>query len=571
LAICDGIRGTEPGTQRQYDLAFERWRLFLDGRRQPEVVYFQNIPRQVQVVLLQVFATWIREHTKLQSITGTFSGVRNALVRVGARVDAFEDPNVGLARKHFRKASRESSENLVQRAPVCGQFIVYIKAEMIRIREAPRVTVAVKLKAMCTYLASVFMWNFGTRFCNVGGNPENSDKHAIRLKDVTFEVDGEMLCVDEFWVFVRDQQWDPLAHRDAIVNSVSCLVVILHSSKVWKAAGRTEVLERGVSGSEGDFFFAALVMWLVSDSGRSCQPGRYRPDDLLFGTEHSKVTVSGIMVYTRVLQRKDMTEAVKTAARSLKLDPAVFSVYSLRIGAATQMTGCGVPQEAISRMLDHAPNSESTQIYQRTTGHETRPLMRPIDDGFSLEDIRRVHDRRRRGPSMPVTERGIESPVECDRSLDDLHRVPGRLGTSEDTIADIPSPPPEETGALAPPTRDGYSPEERALAADMGWRYPSYEAGSTSDVLDILLEVQDSPPMSATERFLAHLDEYDRSLNECNCSLDTCIVCQNQRGVDAWLENFYNRTEGPVDDGYRPMPPLPPQRKNSDGEDNVRG
>mgnify|MGYP000644810573 FL=1 len=60
------------------------------------------------------------------------------------------------------------------------------------------------------------MWNFGTRYCNVGSNLDNGSKHAVKFKDVAFEVDGFMLQIDEFYGIVFHKRLNPVDHREAI-------------------------------------------------------------------------------------------------------------------------------------------------------------------------------------------------------------------------------------------------------------------------------------------------------------------------------------------------------------------
>ncbi len=207
------------------------------------------------------------------------------------------------------------------------------------------------------------------------------------------------------------------------------------------------LLTRGELGSASDYFFSSLIMWMVADSGKSCDHDKYRPLDMLFSMEHSK----GCRVYSRVLQRKDMSTAIKGAAIFFHLDPVAFSVYSLRIGAATLLTDVGADDNTVSRMLDHVEGSTATRIYQRSVGRDIRPLTVNTEEGFGI---------------------------------DDLHRVLGRVRTREDVIAGIPWPPPgfdhfAYTGPLVPPTWEGPSPADVTLAAKLTLKYPPYNAGPT--------------------------------------------------------------------------------------------
>jgi hypothetical protein len=387
----DTVCGTAIGTQVGYDLAFERWRTFLTNRDQLDRLYLWGLPIRVQKLVVVRFALSLEKEEGLRDITGTMSGVRDAFIRVGAGVEVFGDACMGRVKTHVRKSGRESSKGHLQRLPVCGQFLVFLKEEMLGILSRPMSTVAEQLRSKCTYLASVFMWNYATRFCNVGANPMTNDEHAIRLEDVEFEVGEYKLRVDEFWDFIGDQSWDPIVNRKEIIGSISVLIFSLHSSKIWKTRGRTEVLTKGAEGSEGEFFFSHLVMWIIVESGRSCLVGRYSPSDLLFASAHSKSLSSGQYEYTRKLQRSDITQAMKRAAIALGLNEKSFSAYSLRIGAISQMTGLGMEQSAIQRMCDHTEGSTSTERYQHSNGREIRPLMREVDDGLSLSDVLRLH------------------------------------------------------------------------------------------------------------------------------------------------------------------------------------
>jgi len=84
-------------------------------------------------------------------------------------------------------------------------------------------------------------------------------------------------------------------------------------------------------------------------------------------------------------------------------------------------------QGNVSCMLDHVVNSEATQIYQRGNERELRLLMCGIDEGLSLEDIRRIHRGGRvsagtdtlTSVSVPAAEVSVvrkfcERVVECD-------------------------------------------------------------------------------------------------------------------------------------------------------------
>jgi hypothetical protein len=99
-----------------------------------------------------------------------------------------------------------------------------------------------RLKRAAVHLASVFMYKFGLRFGNVGDS-DNKGKHAIRRRDVVFEdLSGRRFNIPQYASFLKSVGcW---TCRKSVKERVICVVVFIHSSKVWRKIGRIKVIGR---------------------------------------------------------------------------------------------------------------------------------------------------------------------------------------------------------------------------------------------------------------------------------------------------------------------------------------
>ena len=131
-------------------------------------------------------------------------------MKVGADASIFSDPLVVVAKKAFREYSRVTSERRLlgkgkksgrPRLPACHAFLPVLKEWALEAGLSDRE----RGVRRASYLACVFMFNFGVRFSNVGHGGRIKDKHTVKRRDVVFEdVSGRRFNIPQYSLFLKE-------------------------------------------------------------------------------------------------------------------------------------------------------------------------------------------------------------------------------------------------------------------------------------------------------------------------------------------------------------------------------
>ena len=388
------ITGVEDSTRACYEKYWHYWPSFLKLRGQLRFLYLDLLDKKGKTCLLSLFVMWLREHWECSDskLDMVLSAVSYAFILAAQNVEIFSDPLVKKARKTNRASSRETSMKAFfgksAKLPATNEVLREIKkqANWNSDGECEPRQLAVFLRRRAAYLACMFCFNFGSRFCNVGRDEKHKGKHAIRRCDVVIEdIDGLRYSIPDFVAFLvskgvwhgRTPEW----RRAQLYVRVLALVVFIHSSKIRKKVGRVEVLGRRTS--EENEFLGELLEWLFFDSGHLIGSDQ---NELVFSWKYD----SGRRSYHTHLIRSWVSNAVKEAAKALGLDAARYSTHSLKRGAITDLMLNGEDDEVLRTFGDHSPNSSSTFLYQHATGRGSRPLLHASKGkGLTVKEIKR--------------------------------------------------------------------------------------------------------------------------------------------------------------------------------------
>jgi hypothetical protein len=421
LSNLSRIQGVSSGTNDNYRRAWPWWVEFLDSRNQLHIVFLVDISLSVSRIIVANFIIWLAEvKSKSESqIKTIFSGLRSAFLRAGEDVSIFADPLISYTKRAFAENPRDTSIRRLQglkgklRLPACFEFLVVLRDW---VRSSP---VNDSQSRLMIYLASVTMYNFGLRFCNVGYDSKVKGKHALRRQDVVFEdISDRRFNIPQYYEFLMELGvWHD---REAVKLRVTCLVIFFHSSKVRKKVGRVEVLgRRSVHEIQ---LLEDLAMWILFDSGLGCSSREgnlqdsYKADALVFSRSHCKVykTKGPTWLNARLL-RSEVSGGAKLAAAKLGLDPLYFSSHCFKIAAITDMATEGESVEVIRRLGDHATGSASTFLYQHPSGREMRPLLlASTERGLSVRDVRTICPIREHQISQDSSPEALVSLAEIE-------------------------------------------------------------------------------------------------------------------------------------------------------------
>ena len=124
--------------------------------------------------------------------------------------------------------------------------------------------------------------------------------------------------------------------------------------------------------------FIDMSSWALWTSGLGVETDsegeketKFEPEELFFARRHTK----GKTKYYAKLNRNEVVQATKEAAKRLGLNPKHFSSHSWKIASITDLVAQGEADATVRRLGDHAVGSASTFIYQRDSGRESRPLV----------------------------------------------------------------------------------------------------------------------------------------------------------------------------------------------------
>jgi hypothetical protein len=338
-------------------------------------------------LLVALFIVWLNNINGCSEnkVTTILSSIRNVFIKAGIDISPLSDPLTSLTKKTYRVTARDSSikklESSNTKLPATFEFLAIINSWK---DDTAHLKAGDQSRRLCTYIASKFCYNFATRFSNVGHVKINSDKHAIRRKDVVFEdVNGRRYKIPDYVEFLKQERLWPSVR--VILDRIVVIVIFIHSSKVRKKVGRVEILGR--RSKDEIMFLEELATWILF----SCNLGvdkelenEFDGDLMLFSRRY----FNGTRFYSAKLTRSDICIAIKFAASKLGLNPAFFSSHSWKKAGLTVMMLNGEKDEIIRTLGDHAPNSASTFLYQHASGREARPLLFASEsNGLTVRDI----------------------------------------------------------------------------------------------------------------------------------------------------------------------------------------
>ena len=430
-----GISGIEEGTSENYKRDWHFWPDFLAARDQLGYLFLDDLDTLDRSGLVSLFIIWLRKRIRCSDskITRILSGVRYAFVKAGVNVSCLEEPLVRLAKKTGRESARDISIRTLHsgdtKLPATFDFLLVLRAWKEEVELSP----GERSKRQCSFLASIFCFNFATRFGNVGNDPTAKGKHAIRRKDVVFEdVSNRRFNIPDYVEFlISEGVWPDV---NLILGRIVGIVIFIHSSKVRKKVGRVEVLGR--RSPEESLFLEELASWILFDCNLGTNPTIENDHDLLYDGDallFSRSYHNGRNFYYADLTRSNVADAIKLAATRLNLNKKAYSTHSWKKGGITNLVLNGQSDEVVRRFGDHAPDSASTFLYQHASGREARPLLYASrDEGLSVRDI---------NLACPLTEISYESlsPKSVIVPLADIEDTPVGVSALVDNVCEYVS------------------------------------------------------------------------------------------------------------------------------------
>ena len=405
----DCLHGVGPSVQSTYDKFWDMWIEFLTLRGSQELYLLkeEDIDPQCAQLLIGLFVVYLGRppHSKHAAQIGTVcSGVRNGFVKLGGRVELWESAMLKWAKQSHavsgKSAAAITDTNKKLAAP--AEFYPFIKS-----------VAGDTLAGIMVYLAVVFIYLTGVRYCNVGhtspftntntGAREPANKHSLTRGEVFFESDGRRLDVPSFYAHATS--FCSKADFDGIVDMIDAVVFKFESHKI--KGKRSLVIFQVFSGACGHLspaelaeqtYIRELIDWILFKSGHGCEPAganskAFEPAALVFSKIETVVRKSGPHVYRAELQRDKSTAAIKSAAEHFGLDPAQFSIYSVRHGAITELTETRTCSSVdIQSFAGHSIGSSATGRYQLFLDTGPRPAL--TGSQFTVQTLKRVAEVR---------------------------------------------------------------------------------------------------------------------------------------------------------------------------------
>ena len=412
LASLARIRPVESSTDATYAAAWRLWFTFLGARNQLQHVLLQHGSYTEKKTLLAVFAFWLQDVQRLSAarINQSLAGLRSMFIRLGEDSRLFSDDFIRATRRTLRLDAATSSRQRLQgirRVPLPPVLLYDLWKVAV---EAERISLSAGKHAWSILLAGSTMFNFGVRYSNVGSDVANG-RHAIRRKDAVIQgTDGRRYSLPAFQAFLRDSGL-LFSGENACLDHVEAVMLYFHSAKVHRIEGRVELARSDPNGPtqlretfSNNQYVRQLARWMLFYS-RLGHDGHQVAASEAGCAEDTPLFSRAVLVWSRHKRECDRVQRQSTAhlhrgtlVRALKLvgqnrgiDPRCLSTHSFKIGGITAMTAGGETQEAIRTFGDHAVGSASTFLYQRKTGHETRPLLLASRGrGLTVADVTRV-------------------------------------------------------------------------------------------------------------------------------------------------------------------------------------
>ena len=341
-------KGVTGGSSDQYQRQWKRWLGFLGtlpSSERPDNVLVEVHDENDKILILMAFVSYLVEELKIRGskeVGGVLSGLRFEWNRQCLPSAFFEDPRVGAAKQGSRLTTGEMREYAckskeTRKLPVCTEMVSWLRGKLF----AGSGYNAQGLYSKGVYLAAAVAFDMGLRPGNVRKVDGNlREDHCIRAGDMIFRIEclgvkehiggGEQirnyLSQEEGGRHVIDQD------RLSNVKGVGIQVVTSKTSHRMRAPIQSWEIMRGTVHEEA--LLEDLCEFMVVSGVREDEPfcSRWAPDR------------KGVM-RRKVVTAKDLSQAVKDAARAFGLPVENFSAKSLRSGFASQMSACGVPRE----------------------------------------------------------------------------------------------------------------------------------------------------------------------------------------------------------------------------------
>ena len=401
----DSLHGVGPGVQSAYDKSWDLWIRFLELRGSGGLYLLNatDIEPECARLLISLFAVYLGKppHSKNAVQIGTVcSGVRNGFVKLGGDSMLWEAAMLRWAKRSHAVSGKESSASIDAHKKLAApaEFYPYVRSILED-----------TLAGLMVYLAVVFIYLTGVRYCNVGhtapqtnantGARDLPNKHSLTRGEVFFESGGRRLNIPAFY-----EHAVATCDKNDVVGITAMVDAVVFKFESHKIAGKRSLVIFEVLPIEpSDLSEAALaeqvyvrelIEWILFKSGHGCEPegsavAGFEPNALVFSKIQTYVRQSGSHTHRAELQRDRASAAIKAAAVHFGFDPNKFSVYSVRHGAITDLTESRTCDTAdIQRFAGHSIGSSATRKYQLFLDSGPRPAL--ADPHFTVQSLKRV-------------------------------------------------------------------------------------------------------------------------------------------------------------------------------------
>ena len=346
-------RGVGKTTASDYELYLPRWTSFLASREFEGYDLLEGLSRTTRVVLLINFmdSENCLGHDFGKAMSAIRCHLRNNLQDTGY----FKDELISTARKALKPSSRILSERRAKRTrlPTPYEFVVWLRAVYWGQGEIEY--------RMC-YLGIAVSYNYGLRASEYTHDSKLKGKHAIMSNDVFFVTStGDRL-----------RPWEIVAELE-IASVVSGTLSVVSSKNITDGDPRSLFLTR-VSPVESQ---------LLDDTLAWCIESKVQPGDIFFS--RYKADSRGT-IRRKQLIPKMVNAALKEAAVTFGLPPAMFSSHCNRIGCASDLAAYGVQDGDLKKFIGWS--SDSSLLYQRGSEKDPSALRAGATGGtLSISDV----------------------------------------------------------------------------------------------------------------------------------------------------------------------------------------
>ena len=323
LSAHIGAHRFKKRTSLAHHRAFGHWRVFLRDHLGTDDVYLRGEPDvEVKAQAFALFSVYLFEERKLREKdhAATRAGVRHLFEEALVDTGFMDRQTSRMAAQSTRRSTAESRSHAEANSrriklPLPGEVEVALRSALF---EGTQWGTWEGSFARTTYVALSWAESHGLRASNFTFPGPSEEDHCLRARDVMFKIKR---------VNVRETVPAHAITADIQPEDVRGFtsMVYTHKRGEVKPAQRAKHTDRTESPEQ-----SALVDLMLEYA----QQARLQPDDPFFTVYRSRPP--GVLVHRKVLRRRDISEAIKTACISVGLPPESFASSSLRKTAATK-------------------------------------------------------------------------------------------------------------------------------------------------------------------------------------------------------------------------------------------